>query len=372
MQTWQGRWDGAETVPVFSEGKAQLVLVHGPSAAMTPDAIGAIQAAHPDAHVVGCSGAGEIMGESVSDDALVLTGVTLEKATIEVVAIELAEGEDSTEAGRRVAGLLPTQGLVHALVFSDGLAVNGTALVDGMTETLPAGVTLTGGLAGDGADFKRTVVAARGTVGPGRIAVIGFYGAIAVGYGSLGGWDTFGPRRIVTRSEGNVVHELDGRPALDLYKEYLGEHAEGLPSTGLLYPLHLPEVDGSQGVVRTILAVDEGKRSMTFAGDVPQGAEAQLMRANFDRLVEGAETAAERSESALGGDAELAILISCVGRKLVLKQRVEDELDAVRDVIGPQATMAGFYSYGEICPAAADADCRLHNQTMTITTLRET
>jgi hypothetical protein len=205
----------------------------------------------------------------------------------------------------------------------------------------------------------------------GEVIALGFYGAgLRVGCGSLGGWDPFGPDRLVTRSEGSVVYELDGRPALDLYREYLGPHAEGLPASGLLFPLCLRNEGG--GLVRTILDIDDKARSLTFAGDVPQGGYARLMRANFDRLIDGATGAARSALVPLGSaHTELAILISCVGRKLVLKQRVEEEVESVRDVVGAAATLAGFYSYGEICPGVAGACAELHNQTMTITTLSE-
>jgi hypothetical protein len=179
--------------------------------------------------------------------------------------------------------------------------------------------------------------------------------------------------RRITRAESNVLFELDGEPALDLYKRYLGEHASSLPASGLLFPLSIRT--GSEDmtpVVRTILSVDERARTMTFAGDVPVGYRARLMRANFERLLDGASGAARATQDRLGqGSPELAILISCVGRKLVLRQRIEEEVEAVRDVLGPTTWLSGFYSYGEISPFTPSARCELHNQTMTITTLSE-
>ena len=175
----------------------------------------------------------------------------------------------------------------------------------------------------------------------------------------------------MTRSHGNVLYEFDGQPALALYKKYLGEHAAGLPATGLLFPLSVRTAEGRE-FVRTILSVDEAQQSMTFAGDVPEGAYARLMKANVDRLVDGAQGAAKTSYEAVGATSpELAVLISCVGRKLVLKQRTEEEIEAVRSVLGSRTVLTGFYSYGEICPVVPNANCELHNQTMTITTFTE-
>jgi hypothetical protein len=207
----------------------------------------------------------------------------------------------------------------------------------------------------------------------GAVIAVGFYGErLRIGYASLGGWDPFGPERRITRSAGNVLYELDGRSALALYKLYLGDHAAKLPASGLLFPLSVRETAGAPGVVRTILAVDEETSTLTFAGDMPQGALAQLMKANFDRLIDGAVGAARTSYEAVGGSSpDLALLISCVGRKMVLKQRVEEEVEGVRDVLGERTVLAGFYSYGEISPFTPDARCELHNQTMTITTFAE-
>lgn len=276
--------------------------------------------------------------------------------------------------GEYLANMLVHNDLIHVLVLSDGLSVNGTELVNGLKENLPSSVIITGGLSGDGDRFSTTLVYADSPAEAGKVAVIGFYGKrLKIGYGSLGGWDPFGPDRLITKSNDNVLYELDGQSALELYKKYLGEHADGLPATGLLFPLMIrAKNEHEDGLVRTILSVDENEKTMTFAGDLPEGHYAQLMKANFDRLIDGASGAAQSSYNKLGSSTpEFALLISCVGRKLVLKQRVEEEVESVRDVLGDKAVLTGFYSYGEISPYAVTGNCELHNQTMTITTFSE-
>jgi hypothetical protein len=299
--------------------------------------------------------------------------VSFEHTRLGGAQVKLDQVNGSFQAGQYLAQSLDPHGLVHVLVISDGLGVNGSDLVSGLTQHLPKGVTVTGGLAGDGARFEETFVLWDGAPQAGAISALGLYGnRLRVGYGSLGGWDPFGPERLITRSKGNVLYEMDGASALQLYKKYLGEHASGLPATGLLFPLSLRTSSGTAGVVRTILSVNEDEQSMTFAGDVPEGAFARLMKANFDRLIDGAIGAAKTSYQALGSASpDLAILISCVGRKLVLKQRVEEEVEGVRDVLGSRTVLTGFYSYGEISPFAPNTQCTLHNQTMTITTFLE-
>jgi hypothetical protein len=358
----------------MSGDSAQLVLLFGAVAVLKDrNLMDQVKMAYPRAHIMGCSTAGEICGTQVSDDSLVATAVSFEHTRLKGGQIRLSQVENSYQVGKSLAQMLDSPDLVHALVLSDGLAINGSDLVRGLVEHLPDRVTVTGGLAGDGDRFGETLVFWDSVPTEDTIAILGLYGdRLKVGYGSLGGWDSFGPERTITRSKGNVLYELDGRSVLELYKRYLGEHAKGLPATGLLFPLSLRTKAGETGVVRTILSVNERDQSLTFAGDVPEGAYARFMKANFDRLIDGAAGAAKTSFQAMGSvSPDLGILISCVGRKLVLKQRVEEEVEGVRDVLGEHAILAGYYSYGEICPFTLGGKCELHNQTMTITTFSE-
>lgn len=377
MQIEQSRWNQDKGWIPESPGKlganAQLVLLFGSPACLKQTAWqDDILHVYPKAHRIGCSTAGEIYGTEVTDETLVATAVAFDHTRLHGVSLNLDDVINSYQAGERLANSLPHEELVHVLVFSDGQNVNGSELVSGLTEHLPAGVTLTGGLAGDGDRFQETLVLWDGPPKPNIIAVLGLYGErIKIGFGSLGGWDAFGPERLVTRSAGNILFELDNQPALSLYKKYLGEYAKDLPASGLLFPLSLRNTYG-ESVVRTILGVNEAEQSLTFAGDIPQGGHARLMKANFDRLIDGAVGAAQTSHKAIGEESpELALLISCVGRKLVLKQRIEEEVEGVQDVLGQETVLAGFYSYGEISPFTPSAKCELHNQTMTITTLSE-
>ncbi len=377
MRIEQNAWVETEwrTKPGGGLGDAvQLVLLFGSTALLKKkQPLDDIRACYPRAHLLGCSTAGQIYDTQVLDDALVTTAIGFESTRIECARVRIDEVENSFQAGAQLAQAFPKEGLVHVFVLSDGLRINGSKLVEGLTRHLPGHVTVTGGLSGDGERFQETLVLLDHFSETGIVAALGFYGArLKVGYASLGGWDSFGPERLITRSNGNVLYELDRKSALDLYKQYLGEHAKGLPSTGLLFPLSLRTQEDETGVVRTILSIDEKNNSMTFAGDVPQGAYARLMKANFDRLIDGSIGAAKTSCEAIGSSApDLAILISCVGRKLVLKQRIEEEVEGVRDVMGGRTRLTGFYSYGEISPFTPGAKCELHNQTMTITTLSE-
>jgi hypothetical protein len=352
----------------------QLVLFFGaPEALAIPATLDALRADYPDASIVGCSTAGEICETQVDDGSIVATAIHFEHTRVRTACHPLADARDSAAVGERIARDLASEGLTHVFVLAEGLQVNGSELVTGLRTGLPASVAVTGGLAGDGARFKQTSVYCGGQTGRGAVAAIGFYGdRLRVGYGSMGGWDSFGPDRLVTRAEANVLYELDGSSALELYKKYLGPHGATLPASGLLFPLSLRGEAGEPRVVRTILGIDEDAGSLVFAGDIPEGGFARLMKANVDRLIDGAHGAATACYEPLGiTPPSLAILISCVGRKLVLKQRTQEEVESVRTVLGEDTVLSGFYSYGEIAPFAASTRCELHNQTMTITTLTE-
>jgi hypothetical protein len=353
--------------------QADLVLLFGsPGMINRKGLIAELKTAYPRACIFGCSSAGEIFHTQVLDQSLIVTAVSFSSTTIKGAMVKVTGAADSYKAGMELAGSLAAKDLRHVFVLSEGLNINGTELVRGLKDNLSPGITLTGGLSADGDRFKETYVIFNNDPIRDAVAAIGFYGsALRVGYGSFGGWDTFGPERLITRSKGNILYELDGKSALTLYKQYLGEHAKGLPATGLLFPLNIRMKDSSRPVVRTLLAVNEEDQSMTFAGEMPENSYARLMKANFERLIDGAADAARTSLDTIGsGKIQLAILISCVGRKLILKQRIEEEVEAVSDILG-DAAYAGFYSYGEISPFSKDSTCELHNQTMTITALSE-
>lgn len=276
-------------IPALSGGKdetVQMVLFFGSTQTIKKNIFcEEIKQAYPNAHFCGCSTAGEIAGTQVTDNAFVLTAISFESTGIQGAQVELSQSVDSYQAGRLLAQSLETKGLRHIMVFSDGICVNGSDLIKGLTEILPAEISITGGLAGDGERFNETLVCWDGHPRNKIVAAFGLYGnKLKVGYGSQGGWDPFGPERLITKSKGNVLYELDHKSALDLYKLYLGEQAAGLPATGLLFPLSLRIKDSQSSLVRTILSVNEEEQSMTFAGDVPEGSYARLMKANFDRL----------------------------------------------------------------------------------------
>jgi hypothetical protein len=373
MRARQALWTADQGWTGHSGGPADLLLAFGGTRAITNrDLWNELSSRHPAAILLGCSTGGEIHGSDVLDESISVTSLSFDRTQLRSAEAIVDSAADSFKAGQETGTNLAAPDLRTIFVLSDGTRVNGSELVRGIGACTGNKVIITGGLAGDGPRFGTTYVGLNGMPTPGRVAAVGFYGdAITVGHGSAGGWDVFGPERSITRSKGNVLYELDGKPALDLYKHYLGDDAARLPGSALLFPLKVyPRDCPDKALTRTIVAVSEKDRTMTFAGDMPEGFSAQLMRGNFDRLVEGAADAAHQAALTQSGD-QVAILVSCIGRKLLLGQRICEEVEAVQDVFGRNTALTGFYSYGEVSPHAATHCAELHNQTMTITVFAE-
>lgn len=351
-----------------------LLIIFGPSDLdMLRPAITELRKTYARSVWIGSSTAGEIFGSSLTDNSLTISLIRFEKTAIAVANCEVHQGVNSQDAGRSIAKQLIAPDLKGVLVFSDGLSVNGSELADGMASAFPKSVVVTGGLAADDSKFERTWTTVDKEFKPNHVSAVGFYGDhVGIAYGSRGGWDVLGPERRVTRSHSNVLYELDGQPALALYKKYLGDRAASLPASGLLFPLAIRNDSEQDGLtVRTILSVNETDQSITFAGNIPQDVMVRLMHANFDRLIDGASDAAKAIQ--LGKNSSgvsLAVAVSCVGRRLVLGQRCEEEIEAVIDHLPSECKLVGYYSYGELSPLMGGR-CDLHNQTMTLTLLWE-
>ncbi|WP_104402715.1 FIST signal transduction protein [Vibrio penaeicida] len=378
MKTLQSVWDGkhwqsSEDIKRLNSDNT-LALLFG-SINNGKDAIKQLRNHLPNASLTGCSTAGEVSGVQVHDSALVVTIVCFEKTPIRMLRLKIpSEDTNQKDIGIQMAKqLMETPNLQHILVLSDGLHVNGCMLTEGFDCAVPEHVKVTGGLAGDSEAFDQTHVLYQDEVAEKQVVAVGFYGdSISVSYGSRGGWSPFGLQRKITHSEENTLYELDDENALEIYKSYLGELASNLPASGLRFPLEITDPSKSTKLVRTLLSIDETSGSITFAGNVPAGATAMLMRANVETLIEGAQSAAEVCRKNMEDSPQFAILISCVGRKILLKQLVEDEVEAVKDELGSSTLLCGFYSYGEIAPYDRHYPSELHNQTMTITAFSET
>ena len=335
--------------------------------------INAIRKEFPYEHIVFGSTSGEIIDNNVFDDSIVVTAIEFERSSFEIRTQNILDhNKDAKKLGESLYNSIPKENLKHLFVLSEGSFVNGSSLIDGLEKNIQNAIPISGGMCGDDAKFEKTLASYKENPKEGEVVLIGFYGeTLEITFASFGGWSTFGPERIITKSNSNVLYEIDGQPALDLYKKYLGEKANQLPQASLLYPLNVTPEGKTEPVVRTILGIDNENQSMTLAGDVPENSKVQLMMASVDAIAEGASEAAKLAMKDRKTKPQLALLVSCVGRKLVMNQRVEEEIERVQEVVGENTAITGFYSYGEMAPFSGNTFCDLHNQTMTLTLISE-
>lgn len=356
-------WHGDTDLP-----EANLVLAFGDHDHFHSHACYAeLRQRFPKAHIAGCSSSGNVAGTTITDRDVVATAIQLERGTTRMVSGTIEPGADLKSMASGLMKQLQSADLRHVLVLSEGLRANGSEIAMGLNL---GDTTITGGLAGDAMRFGSTWVMTDAPAQQGKLALIGLYGDIRVKNAYCAGWTDFGAERIVTRSAGNVVFEIDNQPALALYKRYLGDMAAGLPGSGMRFPLNILTDGGGHALIRTLLAVDESAQSLTFAGDVPQGSRCKLMRTNLDTLIESAQIAAQEASPA-GTDEGLCLIVSCAGRRVVLGQIADEELEQVQRMMGPGIKLAGFYSYGELARITNVPACHLHNQTMSLTTICE-
>ena len=327
-----------------------------------------------NAIIATASTAGEISNETAMDDSIVATLVEFKKTELSAHSVNLHDFSNEKEATAALMNNFNLDQLKFLFVLADGHLINGSEVVSGINEILGDKIPVAGGLAGDGSRHLKTLVGLNEDIREGNLMAIGFYGEeLKLGFGSQGGFGQFGPLRTITKSSGSTLYELDNKNALQLYKDYLGEYANDLNENLFLFPLAITDRQADNEIVRTILSVDESTQAMKFAGDMPEGAKVRLMKANTDNLIFAASEAASHSnKNFLDSDDKLAILVSCVGRKHVFKDRLEEEHEVVRLALGEQTTITGFYSYGELAPFSGFMKCQLHNQTLTITTMTET
>lgn len=331
-----------------------------------------LKSTYPNSQIVICSSAGQFSNNSIVENKVVGTAITFEKTEIKLCEIDWITMNGISKLGEKIEKELLSDDLKALLVLSEGTSVNGTELINTLTDITDSKIPIFGGLAGDGEAFKKTIVGLNSDASEGKIVIIGFYGnAVQFGFGCDGGWSDFGPEREVTQSNKNILYKIGDRFALDLYKEYLGQYSKDLPASALYFPLSMKENENSEPVVRTILAINEEEKSMTFAGNIPQGSLIRLMKGNFDKLIDAACDAGNSAKISNNTTSNLALVVSCVGRKIVLGNRIEEELEVAKQALANTTTICGFYSYGEISPNLKQISCELHNQTIAITTISE-
>ncbi len=323
--------------------------------------------------VVGCTTSGEISSDGLSINSAVLAGIVSDCIDFEIITVQ-GLGKDSEAAGRKLAGSFSAKPRLLQ-IFSDGLTGNGCAILKGIAEVLGEALPVTGGAAGDNGDFVKTLQFGRGRIHSDAVCGIAFYGGFRLGTGVHSGWAPIGLSKQVTRAHGKTVYELNGEPALDVFERFLGQHAEKLPAIGVEYPLgFIKPVAGAnqQGhyVLRATMSVDCKERSITFAGEIPEGAMVNMTCGDKPSILGAAETAAKEARSEIGDTAPgIIFCFSCMARKIVLGPRTVEEIERVQAHFGHQVPIIGFYTYGEFCPFRLATPNYLHNESITLSVL---
>lgn len=366
---WQGLTETAADMP-----DAQLILLFADRMLLEKNCLNEqLQQSFPLAHIISASTAGEVLYRKVQESSAVCVAIQFDQTPFSIQSGNIKDFPNSYMLGKQVASQLKQDDLRYIMIISDGNIINGDDLLQGIKEEVAPTVLISGGMAGDGDRFQQTLLGHNNQIAEGNLVLLALYGEhIQVGTGIHGGWEMFGPERIVTRSAGNVLYEIDDTNGLDLYKKYLGKYADELPSSALLFPIALMINDDQSYLVRTILSVDEQNKSMTFAGNIPQGSTIRFMKSNFDRLVTAAADAGMEAHSGIQQQApDLTMIVSCVGRKIILSHRIEEELEAATEGLPANSPVVGFYSYGEFAPLKENLQTYLHNQTMVVTSFSE-
>lgn len=268
------------------------------------DLLAGIQEAISTDFLVGCTTDGEISSEGFSTGSAVLGGITTDEVVFHLASVS-GISQDSEAAGRELGRLLPST-VRYVQIFSDGLTGNGCAMLRGLSSVLGNAVPVCGGTAGDAGRFQETFQFIGADLLTDSVVGIGFSGDFSLGTGVRSGWSPIGIAKKVTRAEGNVVRELNGQPALEVYERFLGKHADKLPSVGVEYPLgltHLQEHprDDPFLVLRATISVNREEGSITFAGEVPEGSMVRLTCGDHASILEATEKAARLALQGLDG-----------------------------------------------------------------------
>jgi hypothetical protein len=372
IQYKENKWHNIESDD--NDAVDVLLVFTGVNLIENNDLLSFLASTFKNAQIISATTAGEINQTNVEENSIICSAIHFEKTTIKTVVDNLNNYKNSLELGANLAKKLNKTDLTHIFMLSDGNLVNGDDLLTGIISEIGENIQISGGIAGDGDRFQKTYVGLNDNYKEGNVVLLGLYGNhIHVGTGKKAGWDVFGPEKTITKSDENFLHEIDGENALDMYKTYLGKYANELPASALLFPISIKTKDHDFYIVRTILSIDNENKIMKFAGNVPEGSTIRFMKSNFDRLVFAASEAGVQARESLGDEniPELAIIVSCVGRKLVLANRIEEEVEAAVECFPNTTKIIGFFSYGEISPQKEDHISYLHNQTITITTFSE-
>lgn len=334
----------------------------------------------PGVTVIGCSTDGEIATTGLGLDSLVTLAVASDTIRFHTAQVEQVSA-DSYAAGAALGEKFKNLDCSYIQIFTEGIKANADEILLGMKASLGNDISVAGGASGDGGVFKQTFQYHNESVLTDSIVAVAFEGDFEFSTGVGCGWFPVGIAKKVTKATGNVVYELDGQPALQVYEKYLGRHASKLPAVGVEYPLGLlaptSEPDDSDTFVcRATMGVDHQAGSITFAGDIPEGVWVKMTMGYESDIIQAATEAARTAmDKLLGRNPEIkpkiVFIYSCMARKIVLGSKTQNEIAAVQNIVGDTIPIIGFYTYGEFAPAGESNASYFHNETVTLSIIGE-
>lgn len=311
-----------------------------------------------DVPFVGASTAGEIgqQGPSQSPSVSLMLFYS-DTIRCHTAVVEDVSGKEQQKAAELAEHLLSqSSDIKYCTIHSDGLTVNPNQILTSLADKL-GDALITGGSAGDDGNYKQTHQYCNGKVYHNAVAVIAFSGPLKVAVGVRHGWNPISGLRTVTAAEGQVVHTINDKPAIELYEEFLGaEVAESLKEVNLAkialsYPIGVIDPESGEMLLRAPFYVDQAG-SITFGGEVPQGSSIQLMIGSKEEAVAAAGVAAQDAMNQLKTSPAGALIYSCHVRDTLFASRNESQLEiaAIQHMIGADTPIAGFYTYAEQAP----------------------
>lgn len=380
--SFQAGRDAAEQAIAQMGGSAcSFVLAFGSARFDQAALLHGIRSITHEAPLIGCSTAGEITAEGPAKRSAVVVTVQSDRMTATTglgERLDTAPRQAGEDAARPAARAKPPDPHLF-LMFPDGVSGNVAEAIRGVQSVLGLSFPIVGAAAGDDLSFRRTVQYHHGTAHTDSAVGALLSGPIAVGFGARHGWRPLGKPRLVTRAMANVVHELDGQSAVNLYEEYFGQGAEALRRESLarmtiIYPLGMPIPDEEEYMLRNVLRITP-QGNLVYAGEVPEGSAVRLMMGSKDHALAAARVAAERAMMGLGAKRpRLALVFSSASRARLFGRAAGAEIRCIQEVVGLKVPVAGFYGYGELAPLSSDrylGHTYYHNETLVVVTVAE-
>lgn len=359
-QLQDSRQSGRETAMQAADNlrgaKPDIMILLASSMYDQPELIKGVAEVAENVPIVGCTTAGAITNKGLHENSVILLALGGERAKFYPVKAENIS-KSMREAGREFGQKISeatNKSAKLAFIFSDALSGNGTELTRGVLEILGANFALTGGAAGDDMSFKKTFQYYGNEVLTDAAVGFAVTGDIKYGVGAGHGWEPIGNPRIATKTAGTTIFELDGKPAFSMYQDFFQNRAsdfkQALSLAAVSYPLGMKVKGSDKYMIRVPLAVNEDG-SIVCGAEVLEGSEINLMIGTIASALWAARDTSEKVNSKLGDVNPRIVFVSdCVARKILYGERVNSEVSLISEIMGNEAQIFGFFSYGQISP----------------------